>query len=67
MFVFSALAARFDSHGGPVLYATFSLSVRFWGFRRAGRAMASGVVAVAANTQVAIAYLAVLVPSLETR
>jgi len=64
VFVFSALAARFDSHGGPVLYATAAFGP-FLGFQAGWSRYASGVVAVAANTQVAIAYLAVLVPSLE--
>ncbi len=64
VFVFSALAARFDSHGGPVLYATAAFGP-FLGFQAGWSRYASGVVAVAANTQVAIAYLAVLVPVLE--
>jgi amino acid transporter len=64
VFVFSALAARFDRHGGPVLYATAAFGP-FLGFQAGWSRYASGVVAVAANTQVAIAYLAVLVPVLE--
>jgi amino acid transporter len=64
VFVFSALAARFDSHGGPVLYVTAAFGP-FLGFQAGWSRYASGVVAVAANTQVAIAYLAVLVPALD--
>ena len=57
VFVFAALAARFDTHGGPVLYATAAFGP-FFGFQAGWSRYASGVVAVAANTQVAIAYLA---------
>lgn len=64
VFVFSALATRFESHGGPVLYATAAFGP-FLGFQAGWSRYASGVVAVAANTQVAIAYIAVLVPALE--
>ncbi|WP_296718226.1 APC family permease [Erythrobacter sp.] len=64
VFVFASLAARFDTHGGPVLYATAAFGP-FFGFQAGWSRYASGVVAVAANTQVAIAYLAVLMPVLE--
>ena len=62
--VFSILATRFDSHGGPVLYAHAAFG-SFAGFQAGWTRYASGVVAVAANTQVAIAYLAVLLPVLD--
>jgi len=62
--VFAIHATRFDSHGGPVLYASAAFG-RFFGFQAGWTRYASGVVAVAANTQVAIAYLAVLFPVLE--
>ncbi len=62
--VFAALAMRFDGHGGPVLYANAAFG-RFLGFQSGWMRYASGVVAVAANTHVAIAYLAVLFPVLE--
>ncbi len=62
-FVFSTLAARFDRHGGPVLYAHAAFGP-FAGFQAGWTRYASGVVAVAANTQVAIAYLGVLFPVL---
>lgn len=62
--VFSILATRFDSHGGPVLYAHAAFGP-FAGFQAGWTRYASGVVAVAANTQVAVAYLAVLFPVLE--
>ncbi|MEZ6022375.1 MAG: APC family permease [Hyphomonadaceae bacterium] len=62
--VFAALAARFDSHGGPVLYAHAAFG-SFVGFQSGWTRYASGVVAVAANTQVAVAYLAVLFPVLD--
>lgn len=64
VFVFSALAARFESHGGPVLYATAAFGP-FLGFQAGWSRYASGVVAVAANAQVAVAYLAVLFPALD--
>lgn len=62
--VFALHATRFDSHGGPVLYAGEAFG-KFFGFQAGWTRYASGVVAVAANTQVAIAYLAVLFPILE--
>lgn len=62
--VFSILATRFDSHGGPVLY-THAAFGSFAGFQAGWTRYASGVVAVAANTQVAVAYLAVLFPVLD--
>jgi amino acid transporter len=62
-FVFSTLATRFDTHGGPVLYAHAAFGP-FAGFQAGWTRYASGVVAVAANTQVAVAYLAVLFPVL---
>ncbi|MEO0982155.1 MAG: APC family permease [Pseudomonadota bacterium] len=63
-FVFSTLASRFDRHGGPVLYAHTAFGP-FVGFQAGWARYASGVVAVAANTHVAVAYLAVLIPALE--
>ncbi|WP_421789129.1 APC family permease [Hyphobacterium sp.] len=62
-FVFSKLAARFDHHGGPILYAGTAFGP-FFGFQAGWARYASGVVAIAANTHVAIAYLAVLFPVL---
>jgi len=62
--VFAALATRFDGHGGPVLYANAAFG-KFAGFQSGWMRYASAVVAVAANTHVAIAYLAVLFPALE--
>ena len=62
--VFSILATRFDSHGGPVLYAHAAFG-SFVGFQAGWTRYASGVVAVAANTQVTVAYLAVLFPVLD--
>lgn len=63
-FVFSTLAARFDHHGGPILYAGSAFG-SFFGFQAGWARYASGVVAIAANTHVAIAYLAVLFPVLD--
>ena len=63
-FVFAMLATRFDSHGGPVLYAHAAFG-SFVGFQSGWMRYASAVVAVAANTQVAIAYIAVLFPVLD--
>ncbi|MFB0613182.1 APC family permease [Aurantiacibacter poecillastricola] len=63
-FVFAMLAMRFDSHGGPVLYAHAAFGP-FVGFQSGWMRYASAVVAVAANTQVAIAYIAVLFPVLD--
>ncbi len=62
--VFSILATRFDRHGGPVLY-THAAFGSFAGFQAGWTRYASGVVAVAANTQVSVAYLAVLFPMLD--
>lgn len=61
--VFAALAGRFDAHGGPVLYATTAFGP-FFGFQAGWARYASGVVSVAANAHVAIAYSAVLFPVL---
>lgn len=61
--VFAALAGRFDAHGGPVLYVTTAFGP-FLGFQAGWARYASGVVSIAANTHVAIAYLAVLIPPL---
>lgn len=63
-FVFAMLATRFDSHGGPVLYAHAAFG-SFVGFQSGWMRYASAVVAVAANTHVAIAYIAVLFPVLD--
>ena len=62
--VFAILSTRFDRHGGPVLYASAAFG-RFFGFQAGWARYASGVVAVAANTQVMVAYLSVLFPVLE--
>ena len=63
-FVFSTLATRFDHHGGPILYAGTAFG-SFFGFQAGWARYASGVVAIAANTHVAISYLAVLFPILD--
>lgn len=62
--VFFLLAMRFDQHGGPVLYANAAFG-SFVGFQAGWSRYASGVVAIAANTQVAAAYLAGVIPVLE--
>ena len=62
--VFATLAARYDGHGGVILYANSAFGP-FAGFQAGWTRYASGAVAVAANTQVAVAYLAVLFPVLE--
>ena len=62
--VFAILSTRFDRHGGPVLYASAAFG-RFFGFQAGWARYASGVVGVAANTQVMVAYLSVLFPVLE--
>ena len=59
-FVLSTLATRFDRHGGPVLYAHAAFG-SYVGFQSGWTRYE---VAVAANTQVAVAYLAVLFPVL---
>lgn len=64
VFVFSTLATRFDRHGGPVLY-THAAFGPFVGFQAGWTRYASGAVAVAANTHVAVAYLSVLFPILD--
>ncbi|MEM1082303.1 MAG: APC family permease, partial [Pseudomonadota bacterium] len=64
VFVFSTLAGRFDQHGGPVLYANAAFGP-FLGFQAGWARFASGVVAAAANTHVAVAYLAALFPVLD--
>lgn len=61
--VFAALAGRFEAHGGPVLYVTTAFGP-FFGFQAGWARYASGVVSVAANAHVAIAYSAVLFPVL---
>ncbi len=63
-FTFSALATRFDRHGGPVLYTQAAFG-SFVGFQAGWTRYAAGVVSVAANVQVAVAYLAVLYPALD--
>lgn len=62
---FALLATRFDRHGGPVLY-THAAFGPFIGFQTGWSRYASGVVAIAANTKVAVAYLAVLFPVLDS-
>ncbi|UTW46403.1 amino acid permease [bacterium SCSIO 12696] len=62
-FIFATLATRFDTHGGPVLYTQAAFG-SFVGFQTGWSRYASGVVSIAANTQVAVAYLAVLFPVL---
>lgn len=63
VFVFAALATRFDNNGGPPIYVHSAFGP-FLGFQSGWTRFASGVVAVAANTHVAVAYLAVLIPPL---
>lgn len=63
-FVFAQLASRFDHSGGVVLYADAAFG-RFAGFHAGWMRYASAVSAVAANTHVAIAYLAALIPALD--
>lgn len=61
--VFAWLAARFDSTGGPVLYGKEAFG-SFAGFQAGWGRYASGLVALAANTHVMVAYFAALFPSL---
>ncbi len=61
--VFAILSTRFDRNGGPVLYTSAAFG-RFFGFQAGWTRYASGVVAVAANTKVSVAYLTVLFPVL---
>jgi amino acid transporter len=63
-FVFATLARRFDVSGGPVLYANAAFGP-FLGFQAGWMRYASAVVAVAANTHVAVAYLLALFPGLD--
>lgn len=61
--VFSILAGRYEHHGGPLLYSKEAFGPLV-GFQAGWTRYASGVVSIAANTQVAIAYLAMLFPEL---
>lgn len=63
--VFGWLAARYDGSGGPVLYGKDAFG-DFVGFQAGWGRFASGIVALAANTHVMIAYFATLFPALET-
>lgn len=63
VFVFAALATRFEINGGPPIYVQKAFGP-FLGFQSGWARFASGVVAVAANIHVAVAYLAVLFPAL---
>ncbi|MEM6585058.1 MAG: APC family permease [Pseudomonadota bacterium] len=62
--VFATLSNQFDKNGGPVLYASSAFG-RFFGFQAGWSRYGSGVVTVAANTHVAIAYIAAVFPVLE--
>lgn len=61
--VFAWLAARFDGTGGPVLYGKNAFG-SFAGFQAGWGRYASGMVAMAANTHVMIAYFAAIFPAL---
>lgn len=63
VFVFAALSTRFEINGGPPVYVHAAFG-SFLGFQSGWTRFASGVVAIAANTHVAVAYLAVLFPIL---
>ena len=62
--VFAWLAARFDGTGGPILYGKAAFG-DFVGFQAGWGRYASGMVAMAANTYVMVAYFATLFPVLE--
>jgi amino acid transporter len=63
VYVFAALSTRFETSGGPPIYVHAAFG-SFLGFQSGWTRFASGVVAIAANTHVAVAYLAVLFPVL---
>jgi amino acid transporter len=63
--VFAWLAARYDGSGGPVLYGKDAFG-DFAGFQAGWCRFAAGIVALAANTHVMIAYFATLIPALGT-
>ncbi len=62
--VFAWLAARFDQTGGPILYGKTAFG-SFAGFQAGWGRFASGLVALAANTHVMVAYFAAIFPALE--
>lgn len=62
--VFAWLSARFDKTGGPILYGKSAFG-DFAGFQAGWGRYASGMVAMAANTHVMIAYFAAIFPALE--
>ncbi len=62
---FAWLAKRFDGSGGPVLYGKAAFG-SFAGFQAGWGRYASGIIALAANTHVMVAYFAVLFPAPET-
>ena len=62
--VFAWLAARFDGTGGPILYGKTAFG-SFAGFQAGWGRFASGMVAMAANTHVMVAYFAAIFPVLE--
>ncbi|WP_340586801.1 APC family permease [Erythrobacter alti] len=61
--VFAWLAARFDGTGGPILYGKTAFG-SFAGFQAGWGRFASGMVAMAANTHVMVAYFAAIFPVL---
>lgn len=62
-FVYADLASRFDSSGGPQLYASAAFG-RFVGFQAGWMLYAARAAALAANANVLVAYARVLWPSL---
>ncbi|APE29235.1 APC family permease [Aurantiacibacter gangjinensis] len=62
--VFAWLARRYDGTGGPILYGKTAFG-DFAGFQAGWGRYASGMVAMAANTHVMIAYFAAIFPALE--
>ncbi|MBH5323107.1 APC family permease [Aurantiacibacter sediminis] len=62
--VFAWLSARFDETGGPILYGKTAFG-SFVGFQAGWGRYASGMVAMAANTHVMVAYFAAIFPALE--
>ncbi len=61
--VLAALSTRFEMNGGPPMYVHAAFGP-FLGFQSGWTRFASGVVSIAANTHVAVAFLAVLFPIL---
>lgn len=64
IFVFAALARRFDHSGGPMLYGEAAFGP-FVGFQAGWMRYASALAALAANAHVVISYLAALWPVLD--